>query len=252
MAQRAPNASQAQQVLDAAAAEQQYTFLVFYKENDAATQAMAQTVKRGVASRSDRATTAFVHVANPAHKALVDQFGVSRAPMPVTVAVAPNGATTNVIASRISDEQIEDSFVTPAMAHCIKSMQEGKLVFICIHSTARASIPGGVKAFAADPEFKDRSVVVPVSTSDADEAELVQQLEEDSATKGATTVLLAPPGVLVGKFGPTATKQQLATALHKAGQCCDDPNCKHNHGSQPVKKPASTGPRQSRRTSTRR
>ena len=55
-AQGAPAASQAQQVLATAAAEQKYTFLVFYKDNGPATQAMAQAVKRGVESRGDRAT----------------------------------------------------------------------------------------------------------------------------------------------------------------------------------------------------
>jgi hypothetical protein len=34
---------------------------------------------------------------------------------------------------------------------------------------------------------------------------------------------------MVGKFPATATKAQLASELHAAGKCCDDPNCKHNH-----------------------
>ncbi len=91
-----PLASPAEQALADAAAEQKYTFLLFFKDDGPATQAMAQTVKRGVESRSDRATVAFVDVANPAEKALVDRFGVSRAPMPLTVAVAPNGAITSL------------------------------------------------------------------------------------------------------------------------------------------------------------
>ena len=141
VAQGAAGASQAQQVLATAAAEEKYTFLVFYKDNGPATQAMAQTVKRGVESRGDRATVAFVNVGSPSEKALVDRFGVGRAPMPMTVAVAPNGATTKLIPSTISDEQIEKSFVTPAMAHCMKSMQEGRMVFICVQSNDKALIP---------------------------------------------------------------------------------------------------------------
>jgi hypothetical protein len=248
IAQGAPAASQAQQVLSAAAAEQKYTFLVFYKDNDSATRAMAQTVKSGVESRGDRATWTYVNVANPPDKALVDRFGVSRAPMPLTVAVAPNGAMTKLTPTSITDEQIEKSFVTPAMAHCMKSMQDGRLVLVCIQSNPQPVIPPGVRDFANDPEFKNRTAVVPVHAGNPAEAELVRQLEADSLTKGATTVFLAPPGVLVGKFGPTVTKDQLAVALHKAGQCCDDPNCKHNQASQPA--PAAT--RQPQNTGTRR
>lgn len=247
-AQGAPAASQAQQVLATAAAEQKYTFLVFYKDNSPATQAMAQIVKSGVEARGDRATMAFVNATSPAEMALVDRFGVSRAPMPLTVAVAPNGAMTKLTPSSITDQQIEQSFVTPAMAHCMKSMQDGRLVLVCIQSNPKPVIPPGVRDFANDPEFKNRITVVPVHAANPAEAELVRQLEADSPTKGATTVFLAPPGVLVGKFGPTATRDQLAAALHKAGQCCDDPNCKHNQASQP----AASAPRQSQNPGTRR
>ena len=248
VAQGAPSASQAQQVLATAAAERKYTFLVFYKDNDPATRAMAQAVKSGVESRGDRATWTYVNVANAVEKPLVDRFGVNRAPMPITVAVAPNGAMTKLTPTTITDQQIQQSFVTPAMAHCMKSMQDGRLVLVCIQSNPKSAIPPGVRDFASDPEFKSRVAVVPVQASDPGEAELVRQLEADSLTKGATTVFLAPPGVLVGKFGPTATKEQLAVALHKAGQCCDDPNCKHNQPSQP----AAGAARQPQNSGTRR
>lgn len=251
-AQPARSTNEAQQVLATAASEEKYAFLVFYKDNGPATRAMVQAVKNGVASRADRATCAFVNVASPAEKALVDRFGVSRAPMPFTVAVAPNGATTQVIPSTISDEQIEESFVTPAMAHCMKSMQEDKLVFICIRKNRKSAIPAAVSEFHNDPEFKGRTVVVPVSADDPAETELVREMEADVSTKGATTVFLAPPGVLVGKFGPLATKQELAAALHKAGECCDDPECKHNQSGKSTSKPAAGAARQSQKPGARR
>ena len=251
-AQGAPAASEAQQVLATAAAENKYTFLVFYKDNSPATQAMAQTVKSGIESRRDRAVMAYVNATSPTEKLLIDRFGVSRAPMPLTVAVAPNGAMTKLTPSNITDQQIEQSFVTPAMAHCMKSMQDGRLVLVCIQSNPQPIIPPGVRDFANDPEFKNRIAVVPVHAGNPAEAELVRQLEADSPTKGATTVFLAPPGVLVGKFGPTATRDQLAAALHKAGQCCDDPNCKHNQAGQPASQPAAAAARQPQNPGTRR
>lgn len=250
MAQAPVTPSPAQQALATAATEQKYTFLVFFKNNGPPTQAMAQTVKQGVESRAARATLAFVNVTNAAEKLLVDRFGVSRAPMPLTVAVAPNGAMTKLTPSTITDKQIEESFVTPVMAQCMKSMQDGRLVLVCVHSGPRPTVSQGVANFANDPEFESRVVVVPVSTGDTAETELVRQLEADSLTKGATTVFMAPPGVLVGKFGPTTTKEQLAAALHKAGQCCDDPNCKHNQAAQQASQPAAG--RQPQATGTRR
>ena len=55
---------------------------------------------------------------------------------------------------------------------------------------------------------------------------------EPGSLKGSTLVFLAPPAVLVGKFASTATKAEMTAALHAAGKCCDDPNCKHGHGPQ--------------------
>jgi hypothetical protein len=186
-------------------------------------------VKRGVESRSDRAAMGFVNVASPADKAVVDRFDVSRAPMPITVAVAPTGAMTTIAPKTITDDQIEKAFVTPAMAHCLKFMQEGRMVFLCVQSKPEATVPPGVQGFVKDPEFQARSAVVIVRTTDPAEVRLVQDLEKDVPVKGQVSVLMAPPGVLVGKFYASATKEHIAAAVHKAGHCCNDPNCKHNH-----------------------
>jgi hypothetical protein len=228
---RAP--SEGEKVLAAAAAKKKYTFLVFYRDNGQATQAMAQAVQRGVASRSDRAIAAYVNIADRAEKPLVDLFDVSRAPMPLTVAVAPNGAITSFAPGKISDEEIGGAFVTPAAAFCMKSMQEGKLVLACVQSSEKPATPAGVHDFCQDPHFKDRTAVVFIHTRDPAEAEFLQKLEINTQAPGSTTIFMAPPGVLVGKFGSAASKDHLAAALHKAGKCCDDENCKHNRASQP-------------------
>src|SRR5688572_28868896 len=202
--------SPGQQLLSTAAAEQKYTFFVFYRDNGPATQAMAQTVKRGIESRSDRATVGFIQVTDPAEKALVARYDVSRAPMPLTVAVAPTGAMTTISPKTITDEQIDKGFVTPAMSHCLKFMQEGRMVFLCVQSKPEATVPAGVQSFVKDPEFQARSAVVIVRTTDPAEARLVQDLEKDVPLKGQVSVLMAPPGVLVGKFYASATKEQIA------------------------------------------
>ena len=54
-----------------------------------------------------------------------------------------------------------------------------------------------------------------------------------------SAALLAPPGVLIGKYNSAATKNEVMAALHKAGKCCDDPNCKHNHGTS-TQRPANS------------
>jgi len=252
IAQQTPNEDSAEQILSEASTEQKYTFLVFHRDNGPATQAMLQTVSRSVQARSDYATLAIVDVKSPANKTLVDRYDVGRAPMPLTLAVAPNGAITSLVPKKISSEQIEKAFVTPVAAFCMKSMQEGKFVFVCVQSAAKPVVPAGVKVFNDDAEFKGRAVIALIESSDPAEAEFLEQLEIEPDSKNSTTVFLAPPGVLVGKFGTGATKDQFAAALHKAGKCCEDENCKHNKGAQPTGQRASGTRQATQNSATRR
>jgi hypothetical protein len=49
-----------------------------------------------------------------------------------------------------------------------------------------------------------------------------------ASVRDSAVVIMAPPGVLVGKFANNVTKDDITTKLHAAGKCCNDPNCKHN------------------------
>jgi hypothetical protein len=225
--------SQTQQILDDNAAEQKYTFLLFYREDNQATRSMAASLKAGLAAHSTQATACFVSVADPAEQTIVKRFGVARAPLPFTLAVAPNGAITALISQKINDAQIASAFVTPGMSACMKAMQERKLVLVCVHATQQNQTPAAVRGFQADPDFKDRLSVISIQAQDKSEAPFLKQMElEPTALKGTTLVFLAPPAVLVGKFASTATKAEMTAALHAAGKCCDDPNCKHGHTPQ--------------------
>ncbi len=227
-------ASKAQQVLDQSAEEGKFTLIVFYKEDNSSVRTMVQVAKEGVAKRKNKTEVTFVHVADPAEKALVERFDVARAPMPMTMVVAHNGAITGVFSKLLTDESLDAAIVTPTMTRCMKSLQEQKLVFVCVQTTEKPLMPAAVKNMQADPEFKDRIVLVSMQLNDPEETKFLSQMQIDAKQiRGVTAVLLAPPGVLIGKYDSFATKEQVAAALHKAGQCCDDPNCKHNHGAAP-------------------
>lgn len=209
-----------------AAAEGKYTFLLFYKQNDNATKAMARTLNEGLSARAGQASLAYVNANDPAERALVAKYEVGRAPMPITLAIAPNGAVTGVFAQRISAESIDGAFVTPTMMFAMKSLQEGKLVLVSVEGTSQSPSPAAVREFCADPHFKGRIAATSVRVSDPREAKFLNRMQLDPAATTTNTLLLAPPGVVVGKFGPSASKNDIAAALFKAGKCCDDPNCR--------------------------
>lgn len=222
--------SKAQAALGRASEDGKFAFIVFYKEDTPTVRAMAEVVKAGVQKRDDKSAAVFVQVTNPAERALVERFEVSRTPMPLTLAVAPNGAVTGVFSKEISDEKIDEAIVTPTMTRCMKSLQENRLVFVCVQTSEKAVVPAAVKEMQTDPQFKDRVTLVSMQLRDPEESRFLSQMQiNPEKTPAVTAVLLAPPGVLIGKFDGTATAAQVAAALHKAGKCCDDPNCKHGH-----------------------
>lgn len=215
-----------EQSLSAAAEAGQYAVIVFYKDQGPATKNMMANVQQGAQQRG--ATAVFVNASLPSERPVVERFGLTRSPMPVAVAVAPNGAVTGIFAKTISQQRLAGAFVSPGVANCMKSMQAGKLVFVWARTGQTQILPAGVDDFQRDAEFAGRAVVVSLNLSDPSEADFFKELEINPASRQDVVSLLAPPGVLVGTFGVSASKDDIAAALHKAGKCCDDPNCKHN------------------------
>jgi hypothetical protein len=216
-----------------AAADGRYALLLFYKQSDEPTRAMLATLKTSLAGDADRAAIVPVQVGSSANQGLVAKYDISRAPMPMLLAVAPNGAVTGVFAQKVTSENVLEVFVTPTMMTAMKSLQEGKLVFVAVYGASQTAAPPALKGFQTDPHFKSRMVILKAEAGDPLEAKLMSQMQIDPRTKLTQTVLLAPPGVLVGKFEAAATKDDIAGALAQAGKCCDDPNCKHHQQAPP-------------------
>ena len=210
-----------------------FTFFLFWKENDAATQKLTDDLRRAVAERSSRAEWTAVNIRDPANRAIVDRYQVHRVPTPLVLAVAPNGAITGAFPRQLSAKAVDYALVTPAMAAATKALQDKKIVLVHVKADPRTPLPAGAVDLMADPTFQARTTSVDVLLGDTQESRFLSDMKIDAASvTGSLLVVFAPPGADVGKFPATATKDQLAAALHAAGKCCDDPNCKHNKKGQ--------------------
>jgi len=206
-----------------------FTYVLFWKQNDANTQQFAETIRKGTARRPEQANWTSVDVNAETNKAVVAQYGVSRAPMPMALCVANNGAITAVFTRRPTDEALDRAIVTPAMVEVTKALQDKKIVVVHVKPTKDAPLPYGVFEFTEEPDFKARTMVVDVVASDAGERRFLTDMEFNAASvRDSAVVIMAPPGVLVGTFAASVTMNEITTKLHAAGKCCSDPNCKHN------------------------
>ena len=231
-------ASKPEQAIKAAVQEGKLIYLVFYKELDAATKSVVETVM-AASLRIDGTSYATVRISDPSERVVAEKYEVTRAPMPMVIGVHPNGAVTGYFHSKVSEAELAKCVVSPKKAECMKALQQNQLVLICLQTQAQQVIPQGVRELQSDPHFAKRTQVVTVSLNDPAELSFLSGMEVDPKKDTAMTVFLAPPGAMVGKFATTATKNDLAAKLAEAGKCCDDKNCKHNQ--QPAQQTQKSG-----------
>ncbi len=208
--------------MEAAAKEGRYLFVFFYKQEDQKTKQLRQVFDTALAKVKDRAKTVAVAIKDPEEKAIVDKFKVSRAPMPLVLALAPNGAVTKGLPLKFSEEQLLACFVGPAMAKSMKALQDGKYVVLCVQNKeteANDAALAGVKGFAAAKAFAGKVVTVMVDPADAAEAETLKTFKVDTKSKKALTLLLAPPGKVVVRFTGGTKKAKFIAALEDV-DCC--------------------------------
>tara|TARA_R110002111_G_C6007511_1_gene374233 strand:+ start:8489 stop:9283 length:795 start_codon:yes stop_codon:yes gene_type:complete len=225
--QRVASLSKVETSRAAASKQNKYTFIMFWKDQDDATKAMWNNLQQNLAGKTDTTTFVAVNTNDPAEENLVKEYGVSRAPMPLTLAIAPNGAITGSFVKQINADYIQQSFVSPAKSRCMLTLQSRKMVLLCVNPGAKSGMPQGVQNFKAIPCYKDVVEVVSVSAGESGESAFLQELEVTPQNDQTTVVFMAPPGVMVGKFNGNVTQEQLIAELKKAGKSCGVDGCKH-------------------------
>jgi hypothetical protein len=202
-----------------AAEEDKYTFAFFYKDEDEGTQEMRQVFETAMEKVTDRAEHVVLNAADPSEKDIVERYGVDRSPMPLVLAVAPNGALTRGLPRAFTEEQIMGCFVSPCMEKCLKGVQDTRLVAVCVQSSSTRfndEAMAGVQAFMADQRFAQITDLVRLDPSDPDEATTCKRFSIDPNIDQAITLLLAPPGKIVGRFKGATNKDDMVAVLTRA------------------------------------
>jgi len=153
--------------------------------------------------------------------------------------MAPNGAITRGFPGKFNEEHLLEAFTTPWMAQCLKGLQDGKIVVLCVQSGAPASIEAarkGVRDLKRDRRYASTVEIVPLAPGESgEEIVTLRNLNIDPLAEQATTVLLAPPGIVIGRFQGPTDKTALVAMIEKAAAAC-----KPGSGCCPTKKPAGT------------
>jgi len=223
-------ASRGAAAIEKAAKANKYLFIFFWKDDAQHSGPVQGVFQSAMAKMSDTTESVEIQTTDPAEQEIVTRYGVSRAPMPFVLAVAPNGAMTKGFPSRFNENQLRQAFVSPCTAECMKALQDKKLVLLCVEPSSQVkqvSVQKGVQDFTEDEEYTKNSKVVTINAGDTAEATFLKDLRVDPKTADRVTVLMAPPAAVVGTFVGDVTKGQLTTKLKSAqsgcvpgGSCC--------------------------------
>ena len=203
-----------------------YLFIYFWKQNDRQTKSMYGVFQNATGKMAEAADAVSVNITDPKEGSIVERFDVSRAPMPLVLAVAPNGAVTKGMPVSFDEKQLQEALVSQGTAACLKALQDRKVVLLCVQSQAAPNAFQGVRDFVADPRFAASAEIVTVDSTDQAEAAFLRSLQVDPRRDDGVTVLLAPPGKPVAKFASAVTKEQIvARVTASSSSCCPGGQC---------------------------
>jgi hypothetical protein len=216
--------------LRTAAENHKYLFIYFWRDDTQQVRAMRDVFQGALAKMTKRADSVEIQVGDPAEKEIVARYGVGRSPMPLVLAIAPNGAVTKGLLMKFDENQLRQAFVSSCTAACMKALQDRKLVLLCVEPAGprvkQVSLQQGVQDFTAGEEYQKSTAVVVLDAGDMAEAAFLKDLKVDPKTTDKVTVLLAPPAKVVGTFAGEVTKDQLVAKLKAAqSSCCPGGKC---------------------------
>ena len=211
------------ELLKHAADAQKYLFLFFYQTDDEQTRSLRGVFEATMGKVADRAESAIVNLTDPSQKPLVSKFGADRAPMPLVLALAPNGAVTGGYPLKFDEQLLMSAFCSRSTWESLKALQDGKMVLLCVQNPLIKAGPEALKAaedVKADPKYAKTTEVVSVDPQDAKEAEAMKRLSIAPDTNEAVTILLAPPATIVNRLKGATSKDAIIAEIVKAAAGC--------------------------------
>ncbi len=151
--------------------------------------------------------------------------------MPLVLAIAPTGAATKAFPTQFDEAQLEQAFVSPCTAKCMRAIQDRHSILLCVQNGKtkfNQEAMQGVEAFKADPQYTRGTEIVVLNPADKAEQPFLQALQVDPHSASAVTLLVTPPGAPVARFVGAVTKEEIEVKVKQAQSGCG-PGCSCHH-----------------------
>ncbi|MDD5528615.1 MAG: hypothetical protein PHX21_01135 [bacterium] len=215
--------------IEKASKENKYLFLVFYKQDDQKSEKMKQVVAQVERELSGKANFTRIDISNPNAQATIQKYGIDRAPIPITLVMAPNGAVVTGFPDTVNNDLLRNAFVSPKTTEIIKSVQDRKLAYLYIANRGMKYYKANLDLLkeTAKVDLQGAANIIEVDPKSEEESSLLKQCGVDASTKEAT-VLILNCGSVVGNLTGKFVKQILLSRTMSgcSGGSCGGGTCK--------------------------
>jgi len=202
-----------------------FLYILFYEKKDNSFQEMQKTVQAFSKNSAKAAKTYAALTTDSKESDVIQKYGINRAPLPVLLAFAPNGAITGGFPQKVTEQQLSDCMVSKLIMKILKTVQAKKVALVLLQNkntkfnteTANVAVE-----FSKDERLIGLVDIIKQDPSDGDIKEFLTQCKIESTTKDAATVLIVPPGKIGGVYSGNVTKETLIAGLASCsgGGCC--------------------------------
>jgi hypothetical protein len=170
-----------------AAQEKKYLFAFFWKDESSETANLKKVFEEAMQKVGDRANSIQVCISDSSESGIIETFDLKRAPMPLALAIAPNGAIMGGFPQKFDEDNLLNAFGSPCTEQCMKTMQDGNLVLLCVQNQSTTSNEEAMKG------VNDPSVILadePTGNLDPETSQQVIRFFEEVNAEGKTIVMV--------------------------------------------------------------
>lgn len=205
--------SRAENAIARAKKENKYLVVYFY-EGKRSSKKITKIISKAEKKWSVISDFIKIEAKDPEEREVVKKCGVTR--VPFTSVIAPNGAITARFPGVAELEIVEKGFVSPKMAELLKAVQAENLVFMCLTnrntkygSEVLKTVKEAVKKLSGIAEL------IEVDPMDKREISLLNRIKVSPDIDAATTLVIAPTGIIAEKFTGKITQRDLFDSFQK-------------------------------------
>ncbi|MDD4870959.1 MAG: hypothetical protein PHR77_10395 [Kiritimatiellae bacterium] len=202
-----------------------YVCLLLHKEkNDKVSsfQKAAEVLKK---NQADKVELIMADVLASTSESLLKKFRMDpeRMPMPFLIVFAPNGVVTGAFETDPDEKKLADSILSQQATQCLKLLQDGKNVVLCIQGEStkgKEQVVEAVNTFLADKTYKDTFDKVFIDPGKSENKAFLEKLNVTMTADEAVTIVLTAQGRIAGTFKGMTSKDQLVKSLQACGSSC--------------------------------